>query len=78
MDDLIFTGNDVKMFEEFKQSMMQEFDMSDLGKMNYFLDVEVTQNSKGIFVCQNKYIRDVLERFGMNNSSQLTILLCLE
>lgn len=32
-DDLIFTGNDRKMFEEFKRSMKQEFETSDLGRM---------------------------------------------
>ena len=41
VDDLIFTGNDESMFYEFKSSMMREFDMTDLGKMRYFLGVEV-------------------------------------
>ena len=31
VDDLIFTGNDVLMFTEFKNSMKDEFDMTDLG-----------------------------------------------
>lgn len=50
VDDLIFTENDEDMFERFKKSMKQEFDMSDLGKMKYFLGVEVLQGSKGIFI----------------------------
>ena len=41
VDDPIFTRNDESMFYEFKSSMMHEFDMSDLGKMRYFLGVEV-------------------------------------
>ena len=41
VDDLIHTGNDMAMFDDFKQSMMSEFDMSDLGMMHYFLGVEV-------------------------------------
>ena len=49
VDDLIFTRNDEVMLETFKKSMKQEFNMSDLGKMKYFLGVEVMQNSKGIF-----------------------------
>lgn len=44
VDDLIFTGNDASMFESFKNSMKTEFDMTDLGKMKYFLGVEVLQN----------------------------------
>lgn len=37
VDDLIFTGNDDVMFDAFKKSMMAEFEMTDLGKLHYFL-----------------------------------------
>ena len=67
VDDLIFTGNDEAMFEKFKNSMKQEFDMSDLGRMKYFLGVEVVQGSEGIFINQQKYANEVLERFGMEH-----------
>jgi len=67
VDELIYTGNDGSMCDEFRRSMMTEFDMSDLGKMRYFLGVEVMQNSNGIFICQRKYAQEVLSRFGMEN-----------
>lgn len=67
VDDLIFTGNDGDMFRRFKESMKKEFDMTDLGKMRYFLGVEVMQNSDGIFMSQRKYAKEVLERFGMKH-----------
>ncbi|RVW45415.1 Retrovirus-related Pol polyprotein from transposon TNT 1-94 [Vitis vinifera] len=66
VDDLIFTGNDEIMFAEFKKSMMLEFDMIDLGKMRYFLGIEVMQRSDGIFINQKKYTQEVLERFSMD------------
>jgi transposase InsO family protein len=44
VDDLIFTGNDEHMITVFKKSMMLEFDMSDLGRMRYFLGIEVLQD----------------------------------
>ena len=66
VDDLIFTGNDEIMFAEFKKSMMLEFDMTDLGKMRYFLGIEVMQRSDGIFINQKKYTQEVLERFNMD------------
>jgi hypothetical protein len=69
VDDLIFTGNDEEMFRNFKESMKKEFDMSDLGRMKCFLGVEVIQNSDGIFICQSKYAKEVLERFGMERSN---------
>lgn len=69
VDDLIYTGNDKSLCDEFKNSMMLEFDMSDLGKMRYFLGIEVIQSPNGIFVCQRKYARKVLARFDMENSN---------
>ena len=57
------------MCDEFKNSMMLEFDMSDLGRMKHFLRVEVKQCSDGIFICHKRYAREVLERFAMGNSN---------
>ncbi|XP_020425774.1 uncharacterized protein LOC109950618 [Prunus persica] len=56
------------MFAEFKRSMMLEFDMTNLGKMRYFLGIEVMQRTDGIFISQKKYVLEVLEKFGMNKS----------
>ena len=40
-DDMLFTRNDVKMMQKFKQDMMQAYEISDLGFLNYFLGIEV-------------------------------------
>lgn len=69
VDDLIYIGNDKHMCNSFKNSMMLEFDMFDLGKMRYFLGVEVVQSAQGIFTCQRRYAREVLTKFGMHNSN---------
>ena len=60
VNDLIFTGNDELMILEFKNSMKREFNMTDLGKMRYFLGLEGLQNSKGVFINKKSvYIRGV-------------------
>lgn len=64
VDDLIFTGTDLVMFEEFKKSMMVEFEMSNLGMMHYFLGIEVMQPAI-TFVSKKKYVREILDRFRM-------------
>ena len=46
---------------------MKEFEMTDLGLMRYLLGIEVIQYEKRIFICQSKYIKDVLKRFKMIN-----------
>ncbi|KAI5427685.1 hypothetical protein KIW84_032917 [Lathyrus oleraceus] len=57
------------MFLSFKESMKINFDMTDLGKMRYFLGVEVLQKEEGIYMCQRKFTRDILDRFGMKNNN---------
>ena len=67
VDDLIFTGNCDVMFEEFKRCMMNEFKMSDLGMMHYYLGIEVYQLANGIFISQKKYVGEILNRFQMKD-----------
>ena len=71
VDDLIFTGNDACMFESFKSSRKVEFDMMDLGKMKYFLGVEVLQTLEGIYLSQKKYAYELLEKFGLQNANSM-------
>ena len=71
VDDLIFTRNDEAMLSEFKNSMLREFDMSDLGRMRFFLGIEVLQQSDGIYICQRRYALEVLKRFGMMESNSV-------
>ena len=71
VDDLIVFGNDELMIVEFKDSMKREFDMTDLGRMRYFLGLEVLQKSNGIFISQHKYALEVLKRFGMDKSNSV-------
>lgn len=71
VDDLIYTGNLVTMLERFKKSMMNEFSMTDLGGMKYFLGVEVIQGEQGIFINQQKYAEEILERYGMESCNSV-------
>jgi hypothetical protein len=71
VDDLIFTGDDENMLSKFKSFMMREFDMSDLGKIQFFLGIEVLQGLDSIYICQKKYALEVLKRFGMMKSNSV-------
>ena len=75
VDDLIYTGNDEDMMINFKNSMMSAFDMTNLGKMQFFLRIEVLQQTNGIFICQKKYAIDVLKRFGITKSNIVSSLI---
>ena len=52
VDDMIYTGN--MLLDEFKTTMTNEFEMTDLGLMKYFLGIEVKQSDDGIFLSVNK------------------------
>ena len=50
VDDLIFTGNDDYLVENFKTVMKDEFEMTDMGLLRYFLGIEVEQDENGFFI----------------------------
>jgi hypothetical protein len=50
---------------------MKHFSMTDLGKMKFFLGIEVNQTDNGIFIHQNKYANEILVKFGMENCNKV-------
>jgi hypothetical protein len=71
VDDLIFTGNNAKMFKDFKQAMIKEFEMMDIGLMTYYLGIEIKQEEYGIFVNQEKFIKEILKNFKMKDCAKV-------
>ena len=55
------------MIKEFKQAMMTEYEMTDLGLMRYFLGMQVKQKAGHIFIYQEKYADDLLKKFRMTD-----------
>jgi hypothetical protein len=41
VNDLIFTGNNSKMFGDLKQAMIKEFEMMNIDLMSYYLGIEI-------------------------------------
>jgi hypothetical protein len=65
VDDLIISGNNIKLIDKFKQEMAEVFKMSDLGLLTYYLGIEVKQTSDGIFLSQGSYAKKILEKGGL-------------
>lgn len=72
VDDLIFTGNNSKRVEEFRDAMINYFEMTNLDIMSYFLGIEVIQRDDEIFISQKKYAGDILKKFKMENSKLIS------
>eukprot|EP00253_Pinus_taeda_P017502 PITA_17502 len=48
--------------------MQQEFEMSLLGELTYFLGLQFQQKKDGIFLSQTKYLKQILKKYGMEDS----------
>nr|GEZ62112.1 hypothetical protein [Tanacetum cinerariifolium] len=52
---------------EFKALMHEKFQMSALGELNFFLGLQILQKEDGIFLSQEKYVGDILKKFGYSD-----------
>jgi hypothetical protein len=68
VDDIIFGSTNKSSCEEFSRVMIQKFEMSMMGELKYFLGFQIKQLQEGTFICQTKYIQDILKKFGMKNA----------
>jgi len=69
VDDLLITGSSEELISKFKGEMLNEFEMSDLGRLNYFLGIEFTETQSGLVMYQSRYAREVLRKFEMHQSN---------
>ena len=62
VDDMIITGDDSEYIAFVKARLSEQFLMSDLGPLRYFLGIEVSSTSDSIYLSQEKYVQDLLAR----------------
>ncbi|GJX49284.1 ribonuclease H-like domain-containing protein [Tanacetum coccineum] len=65
VDDIILTASSIAFLQSIIATLHAEFSMTDLGPLNYFLGISVTRNTSGMFLSQQKYASELLERAGM-------------
>ena len=73
VDDIILGSTDPALSSEFENLMKSKFEMSMMGKINNFLGLNIRQNREGILINQEKYTKNLLEKFGMLNSTKLRV-----
>ena len=52
--------------------MANEFEISMIGELSYFLGLQIKQLKNGTFMSQDKYIKDMLKKFGMSDSKAIS------
>jgi hypothetical protein len=65
VDDLIINGNYSEEIQRTRENLSVWFQMKELGELNHFLGLEVERTKEGILLGQQKYAKDLLQRFGM-------------
>ncbi|KAE8693297.1 hypothetical protein F3Y22_tig00110813pilonHSYRG00112 [Hibiscus syriacus] len=73
VDDLMITGNDVKMIVELKEVLYRNFKMKDLGELKYFLGLEVLRSNEGILLNQRKYALELIQDTGIGQLKELGV-----
>ncbi|XP_047306227.1 uncharacterized mitochondrial protein AtMg00810-like [Impatiens glandulifera] len=71
VDDIIFMGNSTSHLSIIISRLQDNFPLKDLGQLHYFLGVEASRSSDGLFLSQSQYIQDLLIRADMQYSKPL-------
>jgi hypothetical protein len=72
VDDIIFGSTNQDFCEEFGKMMANEFEMSMIGELSYFLGLQIKQLKNDIFVSQGKYIKDMLKKFRLKDAKAIS------
>ncbi|CAM8905658.1 unnamed protein product [Rhodiola kirilowii] len=68
VDDIIFSSTNPKLVKKFTDLMSSEFEMSMVGELKYFLGLQVAQGEDGTRIHQQKYVKEILKKFGMESA----------
>jgi hypothetical protein len=65
VDDIIFASTKMSYSTDFAKLMKDNFEMSMMGELSFFLGLQIHQSPRGIFVNQSKYALEILKKHGM-------------
>nr|GFC36018.1 hypothetical protein [Tanacetum cinerariifolium] len=65
VDDIIFGATNKDLCKSFEKLMKDKFQMSSMGELTFFLGLQVKQKEDGIFINQDKYVAEILKKFGL-------------
>ncbi|GJZ50273.1 retrovirus-related pol polyprotein from transposon TNT 1-94 [Tanacetum coccineum] len=71
MSMTLYSVRFVKTCDDFAKIMYDEFEMSMMGKLNFYLGLQIKQMEDGIFFNQFKYIKEMLKKFGVEDSKPM-------
>ncbi|GJS61418.1 retrovirus-related pol polyprotein from transposon TNT 1-94 [Tanacetum coccineum] len=78
VDDIIFGSTCQDMCDEFTKIMHDEYEMSMMGELNFFLELHIKQMEDDIFFNQSKYIKEMLKKFCLEDSKPMKTPMSLD
>ncbi|GJZ57891.1 uncharacterized mitochondrial protein-like protein [Tanacetum coccineum] len=75
IDDIIFGSTKKLLCIEFENMMHKKFQMSFMGELTFFLGLQVKQKEDGIFISQDKYVTEILKKFGFSDIKTASTLM---
>nr|GEW75665.1 hypothetical protein [Tanacetum cinerariifolium] len=71
VDDIIFTSTKPDLCEKNSEIMCSKFKMLMMGKMSFFLGLQISQSPRGIFLNQSKYALEMIKKYGIETSDSV-------
>ncbi|GJU00656.1 retrovirus-related pol polyprotein from transposon TNT 1-94 [Tanacetum coccineum] len=73
VDDIIFASTNLIFCDKFAKLMSKRFKMSMMGQISFFLGLQISQSTRGIFINQSKYALEMLKKYGFDKSDVVDI-----
>nr|GEV83851.1 retrovirus-related Pol polyprotein from transposon TNT 1-94 [Tanacetum cinerariifolium] len=67
VDDIIFAASTPELCDIFSKIMCSKFKMSMMGKISFFLGLQISQSPRVIFINQSKYALESLKKYGFES-----------
>nr|GEV46451.1 uncharacterized mitochondrial protein AtMg00810-like [Tanacetum cinerariifolium] len=67
VDDIIFGSTNKDLCKAFEKLMKDKFRLSSMGELTFFFGLQVKQKQDGIFIYQDKYVAEILRKFGLTD-----------
>nr|KYP39127.1 Retrovirus-related Pol polyprotein from transposon TNT 1-94 [Cajanus cajan] len=71
VDDIIFGSINENLCQEFSKLMQDEFEMSMMGELKFFLGLQIVQSDEGIKIHQTKYTKELLKKYKMDDTKPM-------
>ena len=65
---MIITDDEIQGIQNLKHFLGRQFEMKDLGPLNYFLGLEISSSADGYYLTQAKYNSDLISRVNITDS----------